>query len=117
VGLWISEPGLLAILIISWEENSFPEPNNFIAFHDHVQNSDPICSTAIPLSTGLPLSHQSGQFDKAASVFNDKFFFKVQDTSKDNFIIIHVFVKVHLLTYYFDWSGPCRAVWCKDSSS
>lgn len=66
-------------------KNCFPEPNNFIAFQNHVQNRDPICSTAFPLSTVLTVTHQNKQLNKGASAFYDNIFFKIQDSSRKGF--------------------------------
>lgn len=83
-------------------KNCFPEPNNFTAFQNHVQNRDPICSTAFPLSTVLPLAHQNKQLNKGASVFNDNVFFNIQDSSRKGFLIICTFANMYFLKYCYD---------------
>lgn len=102
-GVWISESGLLAILIVTWEEKLFPRTKQFYCIPGSCVKQGSICSTALPLSMVLPVAHQYKQLNKEASVFNDKVVFKIQDTCKKGFIIICTFVKVYFLKYSFEW--------------
>jgi len=47
----------------------------------------------------LPVAHQRKQFNKGASVFKAKVFFRIQDISKKGFIIVCTLVKLYFLKY------------------